>query len=221
MREELPRLPIVASLTCGQRDRLSEYAQLLAEMNRRINLVSREDEERIASIHIPHVLAMAYQTFPDGSSIVDWGTGGGLPAIPLAIAFPQVQVHAVDAVEKKTLAVRTMARRLGLKNLNVWAGKADVWPGHAEYSVSRATAPLSELWKWHRRIGKPAQAEESSWRPGLICLKGGDLTNEIEDLRGGSVLEEDLEVKTIPIHDWYEAPYFESKYIVHVYDTSR
>ena len=119
------------------------------------------------------------------------GSGGGLPAIPLAAAFPAVTVHAVDAVEKKIQAVRTMGRRLGLDNLHPWHGRAEAWPGGAVFSVSRATAPLVDLWTWHVRIRRAAdRAGEGHWRPGLVCLKGGDLGDEIAALRDAYPLVE-------------------------------
>lgn len=114
---------------------------------------------------------------------MDWGTGGGLPAIPLAIACPKVTVFAVDSVGKKVRAVRTFARRLGLDNLFGWDGRAEKWTGTAHYSVSRATAPLADLWSWHRRVVEPFDdASADDWPQGLICLKGGDLSEEIQDL---------------------------------------
>src|SRR5690606_41790758 len=109
-------------------------------------------EERLFERHILHSLSLTFRKFPAGSTVVDWGTGGGLPAVPLAIVFSDVRIHAVDSVRKKVQAVRTMARRLGLENLDTWHGRAEAYPGDADFSVSRATASLSVLWSWHARV---------------------------------------------------------------------
>lgn len=176
-----------------QRNQLDAYAALLRRFNRRINLISPDSEDDLRDVHLTHCLTLAHRSFPAGSEIVDWGTGGGLPAIPLAIAFPDVTVYAVDSVGKKVRAVRTMARRLGLDNLFAWNGRAETWTGSAHFSVSRATAPLVDLWRWHTRVADPNVpadapgesrfgASEAAWPPGLICLKGGDLSGEIDAL---------------------------------------
>ncbi len=157
----------------------------MRQFNQKINLISREDEAHIGEQHVRHVLMLTRHGFPDGAVVVDWGTGGGLPALPLAICCPAVHVHAVDAVGKKVQAVRAMARRLGLGNLRAWHGRAEQWEGRAHYSVSRATAPLEALWRWHVRVAAPASvsAAKGTWQPGLLCLKGGDLREEISALK--------------------------------------
>jgi 16S rRNA (guanine(527)-N(7))-methyltransferase RsmG len=144
----------IVSLDDDQRARLGQYADELAAMNQRINLVSREDAGAIASRHIPHCLTLAIRVFPDGATVVDWGTGGGLPLIPLAIAFPRVRFIGVDAVGKKIQAVRTFARRLGLANVEAWHGRAEEFDEEIDFSVSRATAPLAVLWSWHEPLAR-------------------------------------------------------------------
>ena len=174
----------LALLTGRQREQLRQYEALLRRFNQRLNLISREDEAHIEAHHVRHCLALARRAFPSGSAVVDWGTGGGLPAIPLAVAFPDVAVYAVDSVRKKVQAVRSMARRLKLENLYAWHGRAEDWPGAAQFSVSRATAPLLDLWRWHARVAEPlAELDECSWPPGLLCLKGGNLRKEIAALK--------------------------------------
>jgi 16S rRNA (guanine527-N7)-methyltransferase len=174
-----------ASLSNAQRERLDAYAEQLRRFNPKINLISPDTEPHIRERHLLHSLALTWRPFPPGSRIVDWGTGGGLPAIPLAIAFPEIEVVAVDSVGKKVRAVRAMARRLGLDNLFAWNGRAEDWTGSAHYSVSRATAPLADLWRWHSRVvdSDVPPADVDVWAPGLIGLKGGDLSAEIADLR--------------------------------------
>jgi len=172
-------------LTDEQRDQLDAFEEQLLRFNRRVNLISSESERHFRTQHLLHCLTLTARDFPAGSTVVDWGTGGGLPAIPLAICFPDVTVVGVDSVGKKSRAVRTMARRLGLDNCFTWNGRAEEWTGEAHYSVSRATAPLATLWRWHRRVaveweGSPG---DDDWSPGLLVLKGGDLGDEIEALR--------------------------------------
>lgn len=188
----------LSTLTDRQEKQLYAYEELLRKFNRRLNLVSPETVDEIWDLHIRHSLCVLRRSFPEGSAIVDWGTGGGLPAIPLAIARPDVTVYAVDSVGKKVRAVRTFARRLGLENLFGWNGRAEKWTGKAQYSVSRATAPLVDLWSWHERVYEPPEeVSESDWSPGLICLKGGDLSGEIRDLHehspAATVAEEQIQ----------------------------
>jgi 16S rRNA (guanine527-N7)-methyltransferase len=121
---------------------------------------------------------------------------------------------AVDAVRKKTEAVRLVARRLGLDNLEVWNGRAQMWEGSAHYAVSRATAPLADLWGWFTRVRQPLEkAPEGCWAPGLVCLKGGDLTEEIATLHDASP---GLVVVQTPLVRLLGRPYFADKVIVHV-----
>lgn len=175
-------LPVDLSAT--QRDTLDAYVGQLERVNARVNLVARPASRADLERHVRHCLALATRPFPEGAVVVDWGTGGGLPAVPLAVAFPGVQVVAVDAVGKKTEAVKLFARRLGLDNLDVWNGRAEAYDGPAPHvSVSRATAPLATLWGWHARARQLlGEATDGAWAPGLVCLKGGDLTAEAADL---------------------------------------
>ena len=198
------------SLTAEQREQLDAFEEQLLRFNQRVNLISPETEEAFRTRHLLHCLTLTVRGFPEGCTIVDWGTGGGLPAIPLAICDPEVTVVGVDSVGKKARAVRTMARRLGVKNAYAWAGRAERWDDTAHYSVSRAAAPLAALWRWHRRVAVPlADApgdnapgdnapgdnapsdnapsdnapSDDAWPPGLLALKGGVLSKEIADLR--------------------------------------
>ena len=168
------------ALDDAQRATLDVYAAEVERLNTRVNLVARPASRADVERHVRHCLALAVRPFPDGAVVVDWGTGGGLPAVPLAVAFPGVRVVAVDAVGKKTEAVKLFARRLGLENLAVWNGRAEAYDGPApHYSVSRATAPLASLWGWHARACQPMDGvPDGSWAPGLVCLKGGDLAEE-------------------------------------------
>jgi 16S rRNA (guanine527-N7)-methyltransferase len=201
----------LASCTEEQVALLRKYVDLLLDINTRINLISRKDTEDVFDRHVRHSLALAIHDFPDDCTIADWGTGGGLPAIPLAIRFPNVKVFGVDSVGKKTRAVQDMAAELGLDNVKVFNGRAELWKGKVHYSVSRATARLSKLWEWHKRVRVPLEVADGCWEAGLICLKGGDLTDEIAELnrtvRG-------LDVRERSLAD--VAPGFPDKSIIHV-----
>ena len=201
-------------LTPPQRTQLRTFADELARVNRQVNLVSPATIPEAEERHLVHSLALARRAFPAGATVVDWGSGGGLPAVPLAIRFPETRFVAVDAVRKKTEAVRLFARRLGLDNLEVWNGRAEAWGGAADYAVSRATAPLVDLWGWFARARRPlADVPEAAWAPGLVCLKGGDLAAEITALDAafpGLVTEQ------IPLESLLERSYFTDKAIVHV-----
>ena len=177
----------IAALSARQRDLLSQYATELARVNKRFNLVAPSTLADLERAHLRHSLALTWRAFPAGATVVDWGAGGGLPTVPLAIAFPETQFVAVDSVGKKMEAVRLFARRLGLANLTVWNGRAEDYDGPApHYAVSRATAPLANLWAWTERVRQPVErVPEGAWAPGLLTLKGGDLGAEIAALPKG------------------------------------
>ena len=200
--------------------KLKAFEAAFVALNRHHNLVSRGDVDHFWERHIAHSLALTARPFAPGSHIVDWGTGGGLPAIPLAIALPQLKITAVDSVQKKVLAVRKMQRSLGLDHLRVWCGRAEEWPGQATYSVARATAPLVNLWGWHRRVAQPASttrsATKGAWHPGLLSLKGGDLKGEVDTLRQAYP---GVQVKVVPLD--HMGRWFRDKVIVHVYESER
>lgn len=189
--------------------RLHTYGDLLAFYNRRLNLVSREDVRYLRNHHLAHCLALASRRFAEGSVVIDWGTGGGLPLLPLALVYPEVSFIGVDAVEKKLQAVRQMARALELENVDVWHGRAEEFSVAHTHSVSRATAPLETLWGWHSRNATSAEEQEDHWNPGLICLKGGDLRAEIASMR-----PHEVHVQTAPIE--INDAYFADKYVVSV-----
>lgn len=176
-------LSVPFDLSGPQRATLDAYVAELERLNQRVNLVARPASRADLERHVRHCLALASRPFPQGATVVDWGTGGGLPAIPLAVAFPDLEVVAVDAVGKKTEAVKLVARRIGVDNVTAWNGRAEAYDGPAPtVSVSRATAPLATLWAWHTRVARALEDDAGTWS-GLVCLKGGDLEGEIARLR--------------------------------------
>ncbi|MEM1116038.1 MAG: RsmG family class I SAM-dependent methyltransferase [Bacteroidota bacterium] len=204
-------------LDSRQRARLDAYTAEMERVNRRVNLVARAATRDDLRRHVRHCLALATRPFPSGSVVVDWGSGGGLPAVPLAVAFPEARVVAVDAVGKKTEAVKLFGRRLELDNLTAWNGRAEAYDGPApHYSVSRATAPLATLWAWHMAVRTPLNAPRDAWAPGLLALKGGDLAAEIEALRASA----SVKVAVTPLLDVLGADWAD-KSLVHVTEAVR
>lgn len=161
-------------LTSAQQTQLVRYAGLLLEWNKKINLISRKDEEHVLSKHILHSLSITFfHPFKSGERVLDIGTGGGLPAIPLAILFPDTHFLGVDSIGKKIHAAAEMISALGLRNVLVKKARAEELRGvKFETVVSRAVAPLQELCQWSDLL----LVEGGT----LIALKGGDLQTEID-----------------------------------------
>ena len=212
MSVTIPELPI--EIDDYAASKLDDYAEHLLEYNSRINLMSRKSTLVDVENHISHCLSMAQRRFNPGSRVVDWGSGGGLPAIPLSIVFPDIEIVAVDTIGKKVKAIRHFIDVLELPNVQVWQGRAEAYPKKFHYSVSRATASLSKLWAWHVRGRIPADNQEGCWKPGLLTLKGGDLISEIRNLRKGAAWTV-IEQIPIPLIGGVPA---ESKYLLSVND---
>lgn len=201
-------------LSPTQREQLDAFGNELARVNQQINLVAQSSIPQIMDRHLIHSLALAYRGFSEGATVVDFGAGGGLPTIPLAIRFPEVRFVAIDAVRKKTEAIRLFLRRLGLENVEVWNGRAEQWHGAAHYAVSRATAPLADLWTWFERIHEPLRfVPGHCWPQGLLALKGGDLGDELTRLSG---VHPSLAIQQIDLQELLGKPSFDGKEIVHV-----
>ena len=201
------------ALSDAQTPQLEALADLLRQTNARVNLIARTDVQHVEERHLLHCLALARRPFAPGSAVVDWGTGGGLPLLPLALCNPDVAFVGVDAVEKKTLAVRAMVRTLGLANVTTWHGRAETYAGPHTHSVSRATAPLATLWAWHRPGASlpDTPTPEGAWTPGLVVLKGGDLSEEIAELRR---LDSSVTVEVAPVG--LPGAYYADKHVVTV-----
>jgi 16S rRNA (guanine527-N7)-methyltransferase len=147
----------------------------------------------------------AIAEFPDGSQVLDLGTGGGFPGIPLAIFFPEVKFHLVDAIGKKIKVVQGVAEALQLKNVTTAHSRVeDIKDRKFDVVVSRAVAPLKDLWGWSKPVLKKAPAHTQ--QPGLICLKGGDLTEEIA--------ESGVRPRLTNVYQLFPEEFFKEKFIV-------
>ena len=181
---------------------------LYKDWNSKINIISRKDIDGLYEKHVLHSLSIAAAfDFADGAEIIDIGTGGGFPGIPLAIFFPQVQFHLVDSTAKKLKVVETIANEIGLKNITTRHTRAEEIKNRKfDFAVSRAVAPLKDLWRWSKPLLK--NLESPKFSPGLICLKGGDLAQEIS--------ESGTRPRIIEIQEVFPEEFFRDKYILSV-----
>jgi 16S rRNA (guanine527-N7)-methyltransferase len=182
---------------------------LYTEWNEKINVISRKDIDFLYERHVLHSLSIAAKfPFSEGLDILDIGTGGGFPGIPLAIFFPEVNFYLSDSIAKKIKVVTEVTTALGLKNLEAHHGRAESIVGRKfDFAVSRAVAPLSELWKWAKPLLRNERKLED-FKNGLICLKGGDLTEEIA-VSG-------LRPHVTEIQTLFPEEYFHEKFVVYV-----
>ncbi len=171
-----------SDFTDDQRQQFSSLKVLYAEWNEKINVISRKDMDNFYLHHVLHSLAIAaIFDFKENTSVMDLGCGGGFPGIPLAIFFPGTQFHLVDSINKKLLVVKEIASSIGLQNVTVQHSRAeDIRNRKFDTVVSRAVAPLGDLWKWSKPLLKKQPQRTEDDGNGLICLKGGDLTLEIQ-----------------------------------------
>lgn len=181
---------------------------LYKEWNAKINVISRKDIDSIYLHHVLHSLSIAaIADFKPGTTVIDIGCGGGFPGVPLAIFFPDVTFHLVDSIAKKLKVVEGVAEATGIQNITTQHTRAEeIRNRKFDFAVSRAVAPLKELWKWAGPLLKKGHGQELS--NGLICLKGGDLTQEI--------FESGLKPRMMPVKQIFPESYFEEKYILHV-----
>jgi 16S rRNA (guanine527-N7)-methyltransferase len=182
---------------------------LYTEWNEKINVISRKDIDSLYERHVLHSLAIAAAAnFNPGAQIVDMGTGGGFPGIPLAIFFPEVEFLLADSIGKKLKVVQAIADEIGLQNIQVQHTRIeDIKNRKFDFAVSRAVAPLADLWKWAKPILRTGHNSED-YGNGLICLKGGDLAEEFAS--------SGLRPRMLPVNKLFDEPAFEEKYVVYV-----
>ena len=190
---------------------LQQYNALFAlyeDWNSKINVISRKDMEGLYLKHVLHSLSIAATVdFKPGTQILDIGTGGGFPGVPLAIFFPEVRFHLVDSIAKKLKVVNEVASAIELINITTQHTRVeDMKPRLFDFVVSRAVAPIKDLWQWSRPFIKKGHDHEHA--NGLICLKGGDLAQEIS--------ESQVRPHLLSIYDIFQEDFFQEKYLVHV-----
>lgn len=194
-------------LTALQTERFAALDGLYRDWNAKINVISRKDMESFYERHVLHSLAIAQVCrFDDGARILDVGSGGGFPGIPLAIMFPQARFTLIDSIGKKTTVIRGVRDALGLENVEVINGRAEQVSGRFDYVVSRAVTEMRTFlgWVWD----KIASGQAGSLANGVVALKGGDLTDEL--------LAANRQFTQFDIGDFYPEEFFQTKKIIHI-----
>ena len=219
MKDAIPSLPngldllttYFTDFSATQLEQFAKLGPLYHEWNEKINVISRKDIDSLYEKHILHSLSIAVNfQFAPGTSIIDIGTGGGFPGIPLAIFFPEVNFLLADSIGKKLKVVDAIAQEIGLTNVHTRHTRAEeIRDQKFDYAVSRAVAPLGELWKWSRPLLRPQSAVAGNEHvPGLICLKGGELNLEIQ--------ESGTRPHLMEIYELFPLAFFKQKYLLYV-----
>jgi len=196
------------TLTPEQRERFAALDALYHDWNAKINVISRKDIDNLYEHHVLHSLGIAeIIRFRPGTRIMDLGTGGGFPGIPLAIMFPEAQFHLVDSIGKKIRVCNEVIAALGLTNVTTQHARAEEVKARFDFIVSRAVMPLADLVK----IAQPhiAQTSHNALPNGLIALKGGELEHEAAAVRREKLIT--------PLSDFFTEEYFETKKVVYVH----
>src|SRR5690349_14641988 len=172
-------LKYFSDFTPQQIEQFAALQPLYTEWNEKINVISRKDIQSLYENHVLHSLSIAaVADFKPGTQIIDIGTGGGFPGVPLAIFFPDVHFHLVDSIGKKLKVVEAVVEAAGIENITTQHTRAeDIKNRKFDFAVSRAVAPLKDLWRWAKPLLK--KGDNAALSNGLICLKGGDLAQEI------------------------------------------
>ena len=194
-------------LTERQREQYAALLPLYEDWNAKINVISRKDMGNFYEHHVLHSLAIAkVMQFKTMAEVLDVGTGGGFPGIPLAIMFPDANFYLIDSVGKKIKVVQDVVQQLGLKNVRAEQIRAEQVDGDFDFIVSRAVTTLSEFTGWVK--GKVSDSHYHKLRNGILYLKGGDLTEELAPFR--------KKVRTWDISDFFEEEFFETKKVIYL-----
>ena len=194
-------------LSATQQEQFGTMLRLYPEWNEKINVISRKDIDNLEVNHILHSLALVkFLKFTPGTTVLDLGTGGGLPGLPLAVYFPEVSFHLVDRTGKKLKVAQDIATQLGLTNVTIQHGDVAEVKGKFDFVVSRAVMPLPDMVKLVRRL---ISHDNSNALPnGLLCLKGGDLEEELSRYRNEVLIDN--------ISSYFKEDFFATKKIVYL-----
>jgi 16S rRNA (guanine527-N7)-methyltransferase len=194
------------NLTDDQIDKFTKLEALYEDWNLKINVVSRKDIDELYLRHVLHSLAIVkIIQFKDGSRIMDVGTGGGFPGIPLAIMFPECQFHLVDSIAKKLKVVNEVVEGLGLTNVKTTHARVEDIKDQYDFIVSRAVAAMPTFVNWVK--GKIAKKQQNELKNGILYLKGGDLGQELQVYTKSTIYD---------LSDFYTEDFFETKKLVHL-----
>ena len=195
------------NLTERQREQFAALLPLYEEWNAQINVISRKDMEHFYEHHVLHSLAIAkVMQFKPMAEVLDVGTGGGFPGVPLAIMFPETKFTLIDSIGKKIKVVSDVVDRLGLANAKAIQIRAEQLDGEYDFVVSRAVTTLGEFVPWVKN--KISKSQYHDLKNGILYLKGGDLKNELFTFRH--------KVKTWDIGDWFDEEFFETKKVIYL-----
>lgn len=196
------------NLADSQIEQFAALGPLYTDWNSKINVISRKDIDNLYPNHVLHSLTIArfLENLQPGTTLIDLGTGGGFPGIPLAIFYPQCRFHLIDRIGKKIKVAQSVADNIGLKNVTFQHGDIGECHEKFDYVVSRAVMNLTDLIKLTRR--NVQQKHSNKYKSGLVCLKGGDLTEEI-DVTNMAVMD-------IPVSDYFPEPFFSTKSLIYV-----
>ncbi|MEE1096495.1 MAG: 16S rRNA (guanine(527)-N(7))-methyltransferase RsmG [Paludibacteraceae bacterium] len=194
------------TLTARQAEQFAQLDALYRDWNSKINVISRKDIDNLYEHHVLHSLAIAkFLPFQPGTTILDVGTGGGFPGIPLAILFPECQFVLIDSIRKKILVATEIAKALGLTNVICKQERAEEEKQKFDFIVSRAVMPMPDLVKLVRKNIKPTPM--NAIPNGLIVLKGGDLKEELRPFK---------EAELIPCTQWFKGEWFDTKQVIYL-----
>ena len=194
-------------LTATQRDQFEQLLTLYPEWNAKINVISRKDIDNLEVNHILHSLGLVkFVKFTPGTSVMDLGTGGGLPGIPLAVYYPEVTFHLVDRIGKKLKVAQDIAQRIGLSNVTFQHGDIKEVKGKFDFVVSRAVMDLGDMVPLVRRF--IASEDHNAVPNGLLCLKGGDLSGEVSQYRNKVLIDE--------LSSYFNEEFFKTKKVLYL-----